>query len=52
MVVGIGADPVVFTSVPELLTLFDKDTDTDLVVIIGEGGGIQEEKAPSSWPDK
>ena len=36
---------MVFTSVPELLTLFDKDTDTDLVVIIGEVGGTQEEEA-------
>jgi succinyl-CoA synthetase alpha subunit len=44
-VVGIGADPVVFTSIPELLGLFEKDKDTDLVVIIGEVGGIQEEKA-------
>jgi len=44
-VVGIGADPVVFASVPELLRLFEKDKDTDLVVIIGEVGGIQEEKA-------
>ncbi len=44
-VVGIGADPVIFTGVPELLGLFEKDKDTDLVVIIGEVGGIQEEKA-------
>ena len=44
-VVGIGADPVVFTSVPELLRLFEKDKDTDLVVVIGEVGGIKEEKA-------
>jgi succinyl-CoA synthetase alpha subunit len=44
-VAGIGADPVVFTSIPELLGLFEKDKDTDLVVIIGEVGGIQEEKA-------
>jgi succinyl-CoA synthetase alpha subunit len=44
-VVGIGADPVVFTSVPELLGLFEKDDETDLVVIVGEVGGIQEEKA-------
>jgi succinyl-CoA synthetase alpha subunit len=44
-VVGIGADPVVFTNLPELIKLFEKDTGTDLVVIIGEVGGIQEEKA-------
>ncbi len=44
-VVGIGADPVVFTSMPELLRLFGKDSGTDLIVIVGEVGGIQEEKA-------
>jgi succinyl-CoA synthetase alpha subunit len=43
--VGMGGDPVVFTSMPELLELFEKDPNTDLVVIIGEVGGIQEEKA-------
>ena len=43
--VGIGADPVVFTTLPELLELFEKDPDTDLVVILGEVGGTQEENA-------
>ena len=43
--VGIGADPVVFTNLPELIHRFEDDDDTDLVVIIGEVGGIQEEKA-------
>ena len=43
--VGMGGDPVVFTSMPELLELFENDPNTDLVVIIGEVGGIQEEKA-------
>jgi len=44
-VVGIGADPVVFTNVPELLRLFEDDLDTDLVVLVGEVGGVQEEEA-------
>lgn len=44
-VVGIGADPVVFTNLPELLRLYEKDPDTDLVVIVGEVGGVQEENA-------
>ena len=44
-VVGIGADLVVFTNIPELLRLFEKDPGTDLVVIVGEVGGVQEEKA-------
>ena len=44
-VVGLGADPVVLTNLEEILLLFEKDEDTDAVVIIGEVGGIQEEKA-------
>ena len=44
-VVGIGADPVVFTNVPDLLRLFEEDPDTDLVVLVGEVGGVQEEEA-------
>lgn len=44
-VVGMGGDPVVFTNMPELLELFEKDQNTKLVVIIGEVGGVQEEKA-------
>ncbi len=44
-VVGIGADPVVFSNMPEILNLFEEDDKTDLVVLVGEVGGIQEEKA-------
>ncbi len=44
-VIGMGADPVVFTSMPDILKLFERDPDTDLIVIVGEVGGIQEEKA-------
>ena len=44
-VVGAGADPVVFTNMPALLRLFEKDPGTDLIVIVGEVGGVQEEKA-------
>lgn len=44
-VVGIGADPVVFSNLPNLLRLFERDPDTDCIVIVGEVGGIQEEKA-------
>ncbi len=44
-VVGIGADPVVFSNMPEVLRLFERDPGTDLIVIVGEVGGIQEEKA-------
>ena len=44
-VVGMGADPVAFTGMPELLGLFEQDPDTDLVVMVGEVGGTQEEHA-------
>jgi len=44
-VVGIGADPVIFTNMAEILELFEKDKETDLVVIVGEVGGIQEQRA-------
>jgi succinyl-CoA synthetase alpha subunit len=44
-VVGIGADPVVFSNMPDLLELFEEDTETDLVVIVGEVGGMQEQHA-------
>ena len=43
--VGMGADPVVFTGMPELMALFEEDPDTDLVVLVGEVGGTQEENA-------
>ena len=44
-VVGLGADPVVFTNIEEILVLFEKDEDTEAVVILGEVGGVQEEQA-------
>jgi succinyl-CoA synthetase alpha subunit len=44
-VVGIGADPVVFSNMPDVLELFEEDPDTDLVVIVGEVGGTQEQHA-------
>ncbi len=54
-VVGIGADPVVFTSMADILELFEEDPGTDLVVIVGEVGGVQEENAAlfiDRWMDK
>jgi succinyl-CoA synthetase alpha subunit len=44
-VVGMGADPVVLTNLPDILSLFEKDDDTDGVIIVGEVGGEQEENA-------
>ena len=43
--VGMGGDPVVGTSLVELLELFQKDPETRAVVVHGEIGGTQEEKA-------
>lgn len=44
-VVGMGADPVVLTNLADILRLFEKDQDTDAVIIVGEVGGEQEEQA-------
>lgn len=44
-VVGMGADPVVLTNLVDILLLFEEDQDTDAVIILGELGGEQEEKA-------
>lgn len=43
--VGIGGDPIVGTGYIDLLDLFEKDHGTDAVVLIGEIGGDDEEKA-------
>lgn len=44
-VVGMGADPVVLRNLPDILELFEEDEETDGIIIIGEVGGEQEEKA-------
>jgi succinyl-CoA synthetase alpha subunit len=44
-VVGIGGDPVVGSSFIDVLTRFEADDETDLVVMVGEIGGNEEEKA-------
>ncbi|MCS7232824.1 MAG: succinate--CoA ligase subunit alpha [Synergistetes bacterium] len=44
-VVGIGADPVTGMDMSEILELFEKDEDTEAVVIVGEIGGTREEEA-------
>jgi succinyl-CoA synthetase alpha subunit len=44
-VVGIGGDPIVGSSFIDLLKLFEKDPETELVVLVGEIGGRDEEEA-------
>ncbi len=43
--IGIGGDPVIGTSYIDALEMFEKDPGTDGVVVIGEIGGDDEEKA-------
>jgi len=43
--VGMGGDLIVGTSLIELLEMFEKDPETKVVVIHGEIGGTQEERA-------
>ena len=51
-VVGMGADPVVLTNLSDILRLFEEDQDTDGVIIVGEVGGEQEEKAAEFIKEK
>src|SRR5512136_3361137 len=44
-VVGMGADPVALTNLVDILRLFEEDNGTDAVIIVGEVGGEQEERA-------
>ena len=43
--IGLGGDPVVGTSTRDALEIFDRDSETSAVVIVGELGGTMEEEA-------
>ena len=43
--VGIGGDPIIGSTFTDILRLFTDDVDTDLVVVLGEIGGSDEEDA-------
>lgn len=49
--VGIGGDPIAGTSYLDLLSMYEKDPKTKLVVLIGEIGGSAEEEA-AAWVKK
>jgi succinyl-CoA synthetase alpha subunit len=44
-IVGVGGDPIVGSSFLEILALFEADAQTQQVVMVGEIGGDEEEKA-------
>jgi succinyl-CoA synthetase alpha subunit len=44
-IVGIGGDPVVGSSFIDVLERFEHDDETEIVVMVGEIGGAEEEKA-------
>ena len=46
--IGIGGDPIIGTTMKDCLELFEKDPDTEGVVVIGEIGGQMEIEA-ASW---
>jgi succinyl-CoA synthetase alpha subunit len=44
-IVGIGGDPIVGSSFIDILGRFEADPETELIVLVGEIGGDEEEKA-------
>lgn len=43
--IGVGGDPIIGTTFVDVLRLFEQDTETQLVVLIGEIGGTAEQEA-------
>ena len=51
-IVGIGGDPVVGSSFVDILARFEADPETEVVVMVGEIGGNEEEKAAAFIADE
>jgi succinyl-CoA synthetase alpha subunit len=47
--VGIGGDPILGSTYLDILPLFEKDPDTEIIVLIGEIGGDAEKEAAEYW---
>jgi succinyl-CoA synthetase alpha subunit len=43
-IVGIGGDPIIGSSFIDVISLFEQDDQTELIVMVGEIGGDEEEK--------
>jgi succinyl-CoA synthetase alpha subunit len=44
-IVGIGGDPIVGSDFIDILTLYEEDPETEMIVMVGEIGGDAEERA-------
>jgi len=51
-IVGIGGDPIVGSSFIDVLERFEADPETEIVVLVGEIGGDEEEKAARFVADR
>src|ERR671925_2362913 len=51
-IVGIGGDPIVGSDFIDILTLFEEDEETELIVMVGEIGGDAQERAADLIPER
>ncbi|WP_338604585.1 succinate--CoA ligase subunit alpha [Sulfolobus tengchongensis] len=48
-VIGVGGDPIIGTSLLEIVRMFDQDPETDKIIVIGEIGGTMEERVAEAY---